>query len=225
MSTNTDTRKDSSTGTYYTAPDDADGIELVLILEVHTLTLEHILAEILSLTIHPCQRQSDCKVYVCGSDALTVKLMSDAHKGEQVVVIVLPLVRQILFVSLTYKILAAVIVQRVLGEGRCGIQLGNACGCDRIGGLDVAVTMVDAHDQEVVVSFHLIPSIYKCYSGSEILSLSPEPENSIYLFSGLRVVRELFVSCRKSGKKMFLTNITMIVQGLLLVIHKYINSY
>ena len=41
----------------------------------------------------------------------------------------------------------------------------------------------------------------------------------------LRVVRELFVSCRKSGKKMFLTNITMIARGLLLVIYKYINSY
>ena len=49
--------------------------------------------------------------------------------------------------------------------------------------------------------------------------------NSIYHFGGLMVVRELFVSCRKSGKKMFLTNITMIVRGLLLVIHKYINSY
>ena len=61
--------------------------------------------------------------------------------------------------------------------------------------------------------------------GSEILSLSLEPENSIYLFSALRVVRELFVSCRENGKKTFLTNITMIVRGLLFVMHKYINNY
>ena len=126
--------------------------------------LEHILAEVLSLTINPGQRQSDCEMNVCGSDALTIQFTGDAHKGEQVVVIVLPLIGQILLVSLTYEIVAAVIVQRVLGEGRCCIQLGDACGCDRIGGLDIPVTVVNAHDQEVVVSFHLIPSIYKCYS-------------------------------------------------------------
>jgi len=126
--------------------------------------LEHILAEVLSLTIHPCQRQSDCKVYICGSDALTVQLTGNAHKGEQVVVFVLPLVGQILLVSLTDEIVAPVIVERVLCEGRCGIELCDACRRDRIGGLDVPVTVVDVYDQEVVVSFHLIPSIYKCCS-------------------------------------------------------------
>ena len=55
-----------------------------------------------------------------------------------------------------------------------------------------------------------VPFLHDCYKFSDRFG---------------RVVRELFVSCRKSGKKMFLTNITMIVRGLLLVIHKYINSY
>ena len=59
-------------------------------------------------------------------------------------------------VSLTYKIVAAVIVERVLGESRCGIELGDACWCDRIGGLDISVTVVDAYDQEVVIMFQYL---------------------------------------------------------------------
>ena len=47
----------------------------------------------------------------------------------------------------------------LIGEGRCGIEHCDACGSDRVGSLDVPVTVVDTHDQEVVVSFHAIPSI------------------------------------------------------------------
>lgn len=121
---------------------------------------------------------------------------SDAHKGEQVVVIVLPLIRQILLVSLTNEVVAAVIVERVLGEGRCGIELGDACGCDRIGGLDVALAVVDAHDQKICCIFSCdTPPYIDLVFGSEIWSLSREPEIIISLFWGLVAAWKLHESC------------------------------
>ncbi|MBP1534322.1 MAG: hypothetical protein IK999_09385 [Ruminococcus sp.] len=53
-------------------------------------------------------------------------------------------------------IVVAVKEKRILCKGRCGIELRDACGCDRVGGLDVAVTVVDAYDQEVVVMFQYL---------------------------------------------------------------------
>lgn len=105
------------------------------------------LSKLLTLTFYLGQRQSDCKVNVCVSDAFTVQHTGDTHKSEKLVVVRLPLVRQILLVTLTDNIVAAVIVQRVLGEGRGSIQLGDDCGCDRVGSLDVSVTVVNAHNQ------------------------------------------------------------------------------
>lgn len=88
---------------------------------------------------------------LCYNGSITAE--KNTHKREQVVVLVLPLVGKILLVSLTDLIVAFLKEKSVLGEGRCGIELGDACGCDRVGGLDVAVTVVDAYDQEVVVMF------------------------------------------------------------------------
>ena len=138
------------------APDDADGVELVLILEVRALPLQHILAEALTLSAYPGDRQSHCKINFSRSDALTVQLTGDTHKREQVVVLVLPLVRKILLMSLTDLVVAPLKEKSVPGEGRCGIELGDTRGCDRIGGLDVPVTVVDAYDQEVVVMFQYL---------------------------------------------------------------------
>lgn len=135
------------------APDDADGVELVLILEVHALPLQHILAEVLTLSAYPGDRQSNGKIDLSRGNALTIQLTGNAHKREQVVVLVLPLVRKILLVSFTDLVVAPLKEKSVLGESRCGIELGDTRGRDRVGGLNISVTVVDAYDQEVVVMF------------------------------------------------------------------------
>lgn len=56
------------------------------------------------------------------------------------------------------KTVTVFIVMCVLGEVWCGIELGDVCGCDCVSSLDVFVI------------------------GSEIFVISPEPENSMYLF-------------------------------------------
>ncbi len=98
--------------------------------------------------------------------------------------------------SLADQIVAALKEKRVLGECRCGIKLGDACGRDRVGSLDVSVTVVDAYDQKVIVMLHLkLLCIYLIF-GSEIWSLSLEPKTIIYLFRGLRVARMLHECCK-----------------------------
>ena len=94
----------------------------------------------------------------------------------------------------------------------------HACRRDRIGGLDVPVTVVDTGSCCIFScdTLHYINVVI----GSEILSLSPEPETIIYHFGELRVVRELFVRCRKNGKKTFLTNNVLITSHLLCDIYK-----
>ena len=128
------------------APDDVDGVEFVLIFEIHALTL----------SAYPCDWQPNGKIDLSRGNALTVQLTDDTHKREQVVVLVLPLVGKILLMSLTDLIVAPLKEKSVLCKGRCGIELDDACGCDRVGGLDVAVTVVDAYDQEVVIMFQYL---------------------------------------------------------------------
>ena len=114
-----------------------------------------------------------------------VQFTGNAHKREQVIVIVLTFVCEILFVSFTDEIIVLVIAERVPGEDRRGIQSGDACRRDRVRGLDVPVAVVDANDQEVVVSFHAIPPYIDLVFGAEIWLLSPASKSIIAFSRGL----------------------------------------
>lgn len=113
-------------------------------------------------------------------NSFTVKFTGNPHKSEDIVVVILLLVGEILLVTLTNQIVAAVIVERVLGEWRCSIEFKDACWRDRISGLVASITVVDAYDQEILVSFHRNPP-YILYSalryGRYLLNLK-----SLYIF-------------------------------------------
>lgn len=119
--------------------------------EVHAVAMEQIRPESVLLLADPCEGQTCGKVDAGGVDFSDVQLPSDGGKGENIVVAVRHFVGGKLLVSLPDGVVSALIDQKVVLEGRLPVVGGHAGAKAGVGGLDVAVPVVNADDDGVVV--------------------------------------------------------------------------
>ena len=122
--------------------------------EVNAVVMEQIRPESVLLFADPCEGQPCGKVDAGGVDFSDVQLPSDGGKGEDIVVAVRHFVGGKLLVSPADGVVFVLIDQKIILEGRLPVVGGHAGAEAGVGGLDVAVPVVNADDGIVVQIIH-----------------------------------------------------------------------
>ena len=129
--------------------------------EVGAVVLQEICLEAVLLFAHPSQRKSRRKMDTGRGQLADVQLTGNGGKGENIVVAVCHFVGDKFLVFLTDEIISALIDKQVAFECRLFVVGGYARLEAAVGGLDVAVAVVDTDDDGigVVVVVHNIHSV------------------------------------------------------------------
>ena len=127
----------------------ADKINVVvnaLESEVGAVVLKEICLEAVLLFAYPSQRKSCRKMNTGRGQLADIQLTGNGGKGENIIVTVGHFVGDKLLVFLTDEIISALIDKQIALEGRLFVIGGNARLEAAVGGLDVAIAMVDTDD-------------------------------------------------------------------------------
>ena len=126
--------------------------------EVSAVVLQEICLEAVLLFAHPSQGKSRSKVDTGRGQLADVQLTGNGGKGENIIVAVGHFVGDKFLVFLTDEIISALIDKQIALERRFFVISGNARLETAVGGLDVAVAVVDTDDDGVgvVVVVHKI---------------------------------------------------------------------
>ena len=124
--------------------------------EVGAVVLQEIFFEAVLLFAHPSQRKSRSKVNTGRGQLADVQLTGNGGKGENIVVAVCHFVGDKFLVFLTDEIISALIDKQIAFEGRLLVVGGNSRLETAVGGLDVAIAVVDTDDNGIGVVVHKI---------------------------------------------------------------------
>ena len=83
-----------------------------------------------------------------------MQLHGNGGEGEDVIILVLHLLRQEFLVTFSDEIVAPLIYQKVLGKEGLRVVADHACGKTVVCGLDVPIAVIDADDFDAVEIFH-----------------------------------------------------------------------
>ena len=83
-----------------------------------------------------------------------VQFHGNGGEGENVIILVLHLLRQEFLVTFSDEIVAPLIYQKVLGKEGLRVVRGHACGETMVCCFDIPVAVVDANDFDSVEIFH-----------------------------------------------------------------------
>ena len=122
--------------------------------------------EILPLLAHPGEGQAHRKAHRGVGQSMHVQLTGDSGQGEDIIVVVPGLIGGKLLVARPDQVVAAIIHQQLVLEHRLGVMGGQPCRETAVGGLDVAIAVVDADDLHALILFHRLHSSFRCVSPS-----------------------------------------------------------
>ena len=95
-----------------------------------------------------------------------VQLTGDSGQGEDIIVVVPGLVGGKLLVARPDQVVPPAVHQQLVLEYRFGVMGGQPCRETAVGGLDVAIAVVDADDLHALILFHRLQSSFLCVSPS-----------------------------------------------------------
>ena len=133
--------------------------------------LQEICFEAVLLFAYPSQRKSRSKVNTGRGQLADIQLTGNSSKGENIVVAVCHFVGDKFLVFLPDEIISALIDKQIAFEGRLLVISGNARLETAVGGLDVAVTVVDTDDDGIGVVVHKIHRVSFLPHGGDTIIL------------------------------------------------------
>ena len=106
------------------------------------------------LTADPIERQSRSDVYISLRESCVVQLHGDGSERENVIVLVLHLLRQEFLVTFSNEIVAPLIYQKVLGKEGLRVVADHAGRETVICGFNVSIAVINPNDFGSVEIFH-----------------------------------------------------------------------
>lgn len=129
--------------------------------EIRTFLLEKIRIEAVLLFAHPSQRKSGGEMHTGRGQLANIQLSRNSGKGEDIIIAVGHFVGDKFLMFLSDQIISALIDKQIALEGRLFVIGGNTRLKAAVGGLDVAVAVIDADDNGIIESIvaHKIHSV------------------------------------------------------------------